>query len=192
MSEKREKELITSFIRAFGKYGLDGTTAKKLAEEAGISPGGLYVYYKSKEEIILCCVQTHLKEVREVTASLFKEYGSQLDTVAYKLFDYLKGTILESRFLMQVLAHPYYSTLVKVLRQEHLFSIAQLPAEMRGSLSEKDCQAIILLCNSALNNYVMTQDEKSCFIQLEYILKILTGHGKDNHSSSTQRNLSAL
>ncbi len=49
----RKDQLLDVATHLFSRYGLEGTTTKDIAREAGVSSGLLYHYYKSKEELLL-------------------------------------------------------------------------------------------------------------------------------------------
>lgn len=51
--ELRKEQLLDVATHLFSRYGLEGTTTKDIAREAGVSPGLLYHYYSSKEELLV-------------------------------------------------------------------------------------------------------------------------------------------
>ena len=51
--EDRRDQLLDVAMHLFSRYGLEGTTTKDIAKEAGVSPGLLYHYYESKEELLV-------------------------------------------------------------------------------------------------------------------------------------------
>lgn len=44
--------VLDACIRAIGKYGMTGATLANIAKEAGISKGGMFYYFKTKQEIL--------------------------------------------------------------------------------------------------------------------------------------------
>lgn len=175
MSEERRNELLNIFIKAFCKYGIDGTTTKKLAAEANLSEAGLYVYFKNKEDILLKCFEYHIQNLMKVTNEFIDKYGSQPDKFVWAMFEYVKSLILENRFVFQVMLHPYYSQLTLDLRKSMLDSIQIESKALKSySLSDENANAVILLLNSALNNYIFTHDEAQFRIQVEFLLSTLS------------------
>ncbi|GAB6167891.1 hypothetical protein JCM1393_03510 [Clostridium carnis] len=72
--EKKEyqKERIRSGAKdVFRKRGYEKTTMKDIREHIGMSAGGLYTYFKSKEEIFLNILALEIK--REVNINMVKE-----------------------------------------------------------------------------------------------------------------------
>ena len=47
--------IILAAIKAVRQYGLEGTRIQNVSDLAGISPGALYRYFESKEQLILEC-----------------------------------------------------------------------------------------------------------------------------------------
>jgi AcrR family transcriptional regulator len=52
MGHQRHGEIIAAARRLFLKEGYENFTTRKLAEQVGLSQTGLYVYFKSKDELL--------------------------------------------------------------------------------------------------------------------------------------------
>ena len=52
MGHERHNEIIAAAKRLFVKHGYENFTTRKLAERVGLSQTGLYVYFKSKDELL--------------------------------------------------------------------------------------------------------------------------------------------
>src|SRR3990172_4897582 len=50
--EARKQQILEAAIRCFGRQGFHKTTMQDICTEATLSPGALYHYFPSKEEII--------------------------------------------------------------------------------------------------------------------------------------------
>ena len=50
--DRRRSEILDAAIVCFSRDGFHRTTMKDIVRESGLSPGAIYNYYKSKEEII--------------------------------------------------------------------------------------------------------------------------------------------
>jgi len=81
VSEERKSQIIEAAMRAFAKEGFHKARMDDIADEAGLSKGALYLYFKSKDKII-SSILTALFE-REITT--ISEYamgeGSARDTL---------------------------------------------------------------------------------------------------------------
>jgi len=85
-AETREKIMATA-VALFAEKGVAGTSAREIAEHAGIAVGLMYHYFKSKDEVYEALVQEAVKEldgIKNMTASelhdeLEKEFAGGLE-----------------------------------------------------------------------------------------------------------------
>ena len=66
---KRER-LIASAAELVNRYGVESPTLAEIAEDAGVPPGNLYYYFKTKDELIEAVVESRTAEVRGLLDSL--------------------------------------------------------------------------------------------------------------------------
>lgn len=52
LAKERRTQIIEALQQCISKYGLQKSTIKKIAEEAGVQPGILHHYFKDRDEII--------------------------------------------------------------------------------------------------------------------------------------------
>lgn len=50
--DARREEILQAAFRCFGREGMAGTSVRRIAEEADVSPGALYHYFDDKAEIL--------------------------------------------------------------------------------------------------------------------------------------------
>ncbi len=55
--EDRREQLIDAALRAFAQKGFNRTTNKDIAREAGVTPGLIYHYFKSKEALLQAIIE---------------------------------------------------------------------------------------------------------------------------------------
>src|SRR5689334_2541395 len=61
-------------IHLFNQQGIDGTTTKDIAREAGVAEGALYRHFKSKEDLAWHIFQAHLEQFTvELTGKVLRE-----------------------------------------------------------------------------------------------------------------------
>lgn len=70
LAKERREQIVRALNRCVNKHGLQNTTIKKIAREAGVQPGILHHYFKDRDEIIEEMVKTI---VDEVTAKYLEE-----------------------------------------------------------------------------------------------------------------------
>lgn len=69
VKEYRVREILEAARRVVGRFGFEGTTLDRVAEEAGIAKGTVYLYFKNKDELLHSAV---IEGVRELTRELHR------------------------------------------------------------------------------------------------------------------------
>jgi len=67
--EKRINEITQAAIEVFLEKGYENTTMEAIAQKAGISKGGLYHYFPSKDMVMVFANETISEKVTEIMAS---------------------------------------------------------------------------------------------------------------------------
>ncbi|MTI08739.1 transcriptional regulator BetI [Curvivirga aplysinae] len=67
----RRSELAITAYQTLTKYGIQGTTLHRVAEEAGISKAGILHYYKNKDELLEAAMREANSVVRKEVVCLF-------------------------------------------------------------------------------------------------------------------------
>jgi TetR/AcrR family fatty acid metabolism transcriptional regulator len=71
VGNKRER-IITAAARFFGEKGYHNTTTSEIAAAAGVAAGTIYIYFSSKEELLVAVFEeflgTHMDRLREGVA----------------------------------------------------------------------------------------------------------------------------
>jgi len=62
--EQMKVDILKASLNAFLKYGFHKTTMEKIAKEAGIAKGTLYLYFSSKEELTQGISQAHFAQLK--------------------------------------------------------------------------------------------------------------------------------
>ncbi|MBL8709030.1 MAG: TetR family transcriptional regulator, partial [Rhodospirillaceae bacterium] len=62
VKEVRRKQLIDATIRAIGRVGYANATLTHVASEAGLSPGIVNFYFKSKEQLLIATLEQIAEE----------------------------------------------------------------------------------------------------------------------------------
>ena len=57
VSEERKQQILEAAIAVFARLGFRAARMDDVAEQAGLSKGALYLYYKSKDAIIAALLQ---------------------------------------------------------------------------------------------------------------------------------------
>jgi len=99
--------ILSAAFHMFGERGFGATTIKDLARSLDISPGSIYTYFTSKEDLFRCTVeegwQRFLLEIRRIVAApkqLWERFDSILDYCFESLKEalpLLRGMLFDSR-----------------------------------------------------------------------------------------------
>ncbi len=91
--EQRRNDIIDAAERIFFCKGIDNATMDEIAEEAELSKGTLYLYFKSKEELLFAIDLRAMK----ILISMFKETISQEKSTIENLMEIGRAYVRFSR-----------------------------------------------------------------------------------------------
>ena len=63
IKEFRVREILDAARRVMARYGMQGTTVDRVAEEAKVAKGTIYLYFQSKDELVHAAVLEGLREM---------------------------------------------------------------------------------------------------------------------------------
>ena len=115
-TSSKANKIKEAVLASVGETGVAGLTMKKIAILAGISPGTLYLYYASKEQMVNSLFLELKQKIAEVamqgldaettTINAFEENFKQ---VFFNVFQYLTTNPAEQVFLQQGYRSPFVS-----------------------------------------------------------------------------------
>ena len=76
VTDFRRSQILDAARDAFARHGLAGTTVEGIAKRAGVAKGTVYLYYRSKDEILRQVLDEDLAELRDDTVPLVSGSGS--------------------------------------------------------------------------------------------------------------------
>lgn len=71
-----QKNILRAALKVFSKKGYAGASMRNIAAEAGISVGGVYVYFRNKEELYLNLLSERIDEKNRLVKSLIASVPS--------------------------------------------------------------------------------------------------------------------
>ncbi|WP_462413581.1 TetR/AcrR family transcriptional regulator [Neobacillus sp. Marseille-QA0830] len=135
----RIRQLSQQNIRAaamelFIKQGYYSTSISDIAQQAGISKGLLYNYYKGKEQLLSEMVDIRINEVVEVMkgAARLKTPSEQLRSIAEGAIDHIQKNPEVHRFYLHLQTQPE--------SDEELFKYSRLIMKENARMFEWQCQ----------------------------------------------------
>lgn len=97
-NEARRLAILRAAARVFRRLGVSATGMREIAEEADLSPGNLYYYFRGKDEILLFCQERTLerlaagvKAARAIPGSWAGRLRSVLGSHVHAMLDELEG-----------------------------------------------------------------------------------------------------
>ncbi len=98
-AEVRRREILEAAAACFVRRGFHQTTMNEICAEADISPGGLYRYFESKEEIVVAIAEADRSDTHRLLGIMD---GSD---------DVVEGLIAVFRLMIPAVADPDYGRL---------------------------------------------------------------------------------
>ncbi|HET9893945.1 MAG TPA: TetR/AcrR family transcriptional regulator [Streptosporangiaceae bacterium] len=118
------RRILLAAATAFAERGFHATTTRDIAAQAGLSPAALYVYFRSKEEVLHQIVTSTLDFTIEVVATEARRPGSPADRLA----DLVQVLTLWTTYNSQVAHVVLYQT--GALSPAHLADVASRQREV--------------------------------------------------------------
>src|SRR3990167_5796958 len=80
-AEESKESILEAAIKVFSEKGYSQTTIREVAERAGISVGGVYIYFKNKEEIYFTLLKYLLDEFRDRSGESIEDIEDPAEAV---------------------------------------------------------------------------------------------------------------
>jgi AcrR family transcriptional regulator len=87
--EKRIKQIIDTAVKEFVEKGYEGTSMNSIAMRAGLSKGGLYHHFHSKDEILIEANNKFMEPIIELMENA-KKIKSPTEGLKFYIKEYLK------------------------------------------------------------------------------------------------------
>ncbi len=90
--EEKKNQIIQAAIRTFARNGYFNSRVSEIAKEAGVADGTIYIYFKSKDEILSAIFDEALDKFVQVSEEKLKQVTDpikRLETIAYLHLKYL-------------------------------------------------------------------------------------------------------
>jgi AcrR family transcriptional regulator len=164
--ERRRQQIIVAAKRVFSKKGYNRSTIEDIAQEAELSPGTLYLYFKNKEELfaslslrILQYLLIRLKEVRVDTESNAPKKIDMLNQVLLDVYAFDPDALIN---------------LFHLQSSETLKNLSPPLLEELNSLTRKALKALAAIFECGIKNGVF-QDSYSPIVLADIIWSIFSG-----------------
>lgn len=143
------RRLLTSGVRCFAANGFHATTTRDITATVGLSPGALYVHFRSKEHVLFEIVRTghqsSLQALRwaDVDGNAVSYLRSLIVRfVAWHAHHHVAGRV--SQYELAALAPEHYDEVLELRRQSTaVFRQAVLRGIEDGSFAEVDVHRVV-------------------------------------------------
>lgn len=71
-----KKKILSAAVKVFSIHGYAGASIREIAKASGISIGGVYLYFKNKEELYLSLIKERISEKNQRIMSAVESAGS--------------------------------------------------------------------------------------------------------------------
>jgi AcrR family transcriptional regulator len=148
--ERRRQQIIVAAKRVFSQKGYNRSTIEDIAQEAELSPGTLYLYFKNKEELfaslslrILQYLLIRLKEVRVNTEKNAPKKIDQLNRVLLDVYSFDPDALIN---------------LFHLQSSETLKNLSPALLEELNTLTRKALKALASIFECGIRNGVFKDD----------------------------------
>ncbi|UCH42566.1 MAG: TetR/AcrR family transcriptional regulator [Dehalococcoidales bacterium] len=136
--ETRRRQIIEAAVSCFSRRGFHQTTMQEICKTAGLSPGAVYNYFRSKEDIISACAEISEKRNENIFVNATAEAGDSISA-----FDSLIGTFFS------------------LAKQEGIYEAVRFDLEMWAEATRNERIDEILQANKdAIMNHLINEVEK--------------------------------
>jgi len=162
--DNKIKAIYAATLHLNENLGFTGMTMSKIAKEAGIATGTLYIYFKNKHELINS-LYLHLKKQKAKNILHELNLNQPYKTLFKSLFISSVANAIahfrESAFLEQYYRSPFIDELVKIEGMQPFTPIFQIIEDAKKDLVIKDVDTVyIFACmNGLLNEFTKSIKE---------------------------------
>ncbi len=205
LREFRVREILDATCRVVSQHGFQGATVDRVAEEAKIAKGTIYLYFQKKDDLLKAAVEQGMEnfanqvraEVKEVTTPLEKIV--RLVEASLELSDskrdFFKMLLLERNFLAASPHHPDASHMLDLYLDYIRF--------IEETIQEGVNAGVLRQHNTEASAFALNESIRGCFQQralgltartavedAEILLDLLL-HGvlDHNHAQTSQKEL---
>ena len=121
--EQTRQNLLAAAEQEFGEKGFHSASISSITQRAGVAQGTFYIYYSSKEEILMSLVQHMSRKMRHAQTEATERAGSRLDQEKAGVSNFLRfarenknlyKVVMECQFIDAKTHRQYYDNLAEV------------------------------------------------------------------------------
>ncbi len=159
MKEKK-KLIIESAIKLFAEHGFYNTSVQEIATHANVSKGAVYLYFKSKEELLLNIFYYYSDIIREKVNSAENLNINPKELLIKQIEIHLEEIFKHSEFFimhMREQALPFHNDLHKFMKKIRTETLSSYKVRIKahyGDIAEPYIIDLCLLLDGLIQTYV--------------------------------------
>ncbi len=169
--ERKKQQILKKCFELFVKKGLENTSLNDLTVYCETYKAAFYVYFKSKDEIVVEAAKMYMKALDKMFKNEFGNPKGTVDDALKRGFEVVCEHRNELRFIYQVISSPKYG---KKSREEiseiysEYFKYSEKFAEIYGIDHEK-FRPYFLLFVGTIHDYCLWENDKLVNEKLDFI-----------------------
>lgn len=100
--DKRER-ILEAAERIFARHGFFHARVSEIAREAGVADGTIYLYFKSKDDLLISLFESRMERVTDTLAAAVDRAGTRAHDRLVAFLDTYAGLIVEHQDLAEVM-----------------------------------------------------------------------------------------
>lgn len=80
--KETKQKILDAARRVFARHGYAGSNIREIARDAGISVGGVYLYFRNKEELYLSLLKDHVRQQMDGTEEIVRSSGTPQEALS--------------------------------------------------------------------------------------------------------------
>lgn len=122
--EEAKKKIIAAGLEVMSEKGYGSTTLEDIANHIGVSKTALYLYFSSKEDLVIAIIRSVHQDIHDLSIELFAT-RPMLDAYAHLLDFYLGRTKGQIGFTHDILALSARNEKIREIHEEHLHHVIE-------------------------------------------------------------------
>lgn len=167
----RKKEIVNSSLEILVEKGLTQTTTRDLSKSIKLQAGGIYYYFRTKDELIIACAE---EAVLRVENKLFIPALSEVKNPKQMIENLQLNALKMSstmKFFVSVCTDKRYSEQMKPVLERKSARYTQYYVNFAKALKadEKEVAPFIYMLITAISNYMVFQESSFVLPQLRAV-----------------------
>lgn len=179
--KEKEKAIIEAAIKLYATKGFSSTSIQEIVTESGISKGAFYLYFKSKDALLIAILEYYFTRIEKNLAAFDHEnlpprekFAKQLAALFNTMLEHKEFIIMQSREQAIPLNEEVKALMFRKYHEGHTFYQESLRA-IYGEKAEHHLWDLSLMLEGLFNSYIkllfFNQEDFQNNELAEYILR---------------------